>query len=545
MNKSGGSIFILILAFWTVAELSAQGIIKGDFKINDDTFEADQEAPDLDVGPLGEFVIVWQDSRNNGPDVFLQRLNASGEVIGANRLVNNQLGGAQRCPSIAFGSPGSFIVAWQDTREGNRDIYAQMFNGSGDTLGSNFKVNDDLATKPQIEPEVDFSTGIVVVWEDERSDAGDIFAQRLHSSCIPQGTNFKVNDDTIGFSQMRSDIASNAEECLVVAWQDKREGNYDIYAQRYDSSGTGQGSNFKVNDDAGSYLQNFPKVASDSSGNFVVVWQDQRNGDEDIYAQVFDRQGGKIGANFRVNDDPGDAYQGHPDVAMDQRGDLVVVWVDKRNGDKDIFAQRYASDLEPVGENFRVNSDTGSAEQSEPVVATDGHRIYFAWIDSRNGNPDIFAKIVDWEWTAVTEIGTEEDLWSFALWQNFPNPFNSTTTISFRVHGERKTVNRPAPTTQRPVNGSRLSGNGPIHTTLKTVSGSRVTVDRPVDTTLRIYNVKGQLVRTLVDGILEPGAYQVIWDGRDDRGTEVATGIYLYTLRIEEQAQVRKMLLLK
>jgi len=536
-------VFVLILV--SVANLWAQGVIKDDFKINDDTLDADQQAPDLDVSLLGDFVVAWQDSRDNGPDVFFQRLNASGEAIGANCLVNNQLSGDQRYPSIAFGPSGNFVVAWQDTREGNRNIYAQMFNASGDTAGSNFKVNNDLGTKPQVEPEVDFSAGIVLVWEDERSDAGDIFAQLLDSSCVPQDTNFKVNDDTNGFSQMRSDIASNAEGYFVVVWQDKRQGNYDIYAQRYDPFGTCQGSNFKVNDDPTSSLQNFPKVASDSSGSFVVVWQDQRNGDEDVYAQIFDRQGGKIGANFRVNDDPGDAYQGHPDVAMDQRGDFVVVWVDKRNGDKDIFAQRYDSNLEPGGQNFRVNSDTGSADQSEPAVATDGHSIYFAWTDARNGNSDIFAKIVDWEWTAVTEIRTEENLSSFALWQNFPNPFNSSTTIAFTVHGERKTANSHIPATQKPVNGSQFTVNSPVPTTPKPVDGYWLLVDRPIHTTLRIYNIKGQLVKTLVDADLGLGAYQVIWDGRDRKGTEVATGIYFCRLRIEEYVETKKMLLLK
>lgn len=527
MEKSGGLILILLFILLSTPGPFAQDIIKDDFKINDDTLAAEQEAPALDIDPLGNFVVVWQDSRNGGPDIFGQRLNPSGEVRGTNFMVNNQMAGDQRYPSVAFDASGSFTVVWQDTREGNRDVYAQMFDASGDTLGSNFKVSDDTGTKPQIEPEADFSAKIIVVWEDERLDVGDVFAQILDRSCIPQDANFKVNDDTNGFSQLRSDVASSAEGYSIVVWQDKREGNYDIYAHRLDSCANSLACNFKVNDDTGTSLQNFPRVASDSAGDFVVVWQDKRNGDEDIYAQFYDSAGIRYGENLRVNDDPGDAYQGHPDVAMDQDGNSVITWVDRRNEERNIYAQRYGSDFKTVGQNFRVNSDAGTAEQSEPAVAFDGDRIYFAWIDTRDGDSDIFAKIVHWEWTDLNEIESENDLLTPALLQNYPNPFNSSTTIRFAVHGKQKTAKSPIPATQKPVNGSRLTANGPIHTTLK------------------ICNIQGQLVNTLVDEHLGPGVYQVIWDGTNKKDTEVATGIYFCRLRIEEYVETKKMLLLR
>ena len=85
---------------------------------------------------------------------------------------------------------------------------------------------------------------------------------------------------------------------------------------------------------------------------------------------------------------------------------------------------------------------------------------------------------------------------------NYPNPFNSSTQIPYRV-----------------------SAPGPVR--------------------LVIYNVLGQPVRTLVDAIQAAGAYQVPWDGRDHRGERVANGIYLYRLQAGTVAQVRKMLVLE
>ena len=88
------------------------------------------------------------------------------------------------------------------------------------------------------------------------------------------------------------------------------------------------------------------------------------------------------------------------------------------------------------------------------------------------------------------------------LQPNYPNPFNSSTQIPYRV-----------------------SAPGPVR--------------------LVIYNVLGQPVRTLVDAIQAAGAYQVPWDGRDHRGARVANGVYLYRLQAGAVTRVRKMLVLE
>ena len=88
------------------------------------------------------------------------------------------------------------------------------------------------------------------------------------------------------------------------------------------------------------------------------------------------------------------------------------------------------------------------------------------------------------------------------LSQNYPNPFNPTTTIAF---------NMPK------------TGNA----------------------NLSIYNVKGQLVKTLINGNVEKGPRQVIWNGSDNNNTKVTSGVYFYKLEIGNYKSVKKMLLLK
>jgi len=63
--------------------------------------------------------------------------------------------------------------------------------------------------------------------------------------------------------------------------------------------------------------------------------------------------------------------------------------------------------------------------------------------------------------------------------------------------------------------------------------------------TISIYNLLGQKTITIVDEVKPAGQYSVIWDGKDRRGEQVASGIYFYNLRINDIAESKKMILLK
>jgi hypothetical protein len=86
--------------------------------------------------------------------------------------------------------------------------------------------------------------------------------------------------------------------------------------------------------------------------------------------------------------------------------------------------------------------------------------------------------------------------------QNFPNPFNPVTTIRF---------------------GIKVRG--------------------PVE--LKIYTVEGKLVATLIDDLLDAGAYEIPWSGKNSRGSSVASGIYFYRLVANDFVRTKKMVLLR
>ncbi|UCF64807.1 MAG: T9SS type A sorting domain-containing protein, partial [bacterium] len=86
--------------------------------------------------------------------------------------------------------------------------------------------------------------------------------------------------------------------------------------------------------------------------------------------------------------------------------------------------------------------------------------------------------------------------------QNFPNPFNPSTTIRFQV-------------------------------------------PRNAQVKLTVFNMLGQKVRTLLNEAMGPGYYDAVWDGRNDTGVNVSSGVYIYKFEAGNYTRVRKMMFLK
>jgi hypothetical protein len=124
-------------------------------------------------------------------------------------------------------------------------------------------------------------------------------------------------------------------------------------------------------------------------------------------------------------------------VSTDSKGNFVIAWLDERNDDNDIYAQRYSSYGSTLGNNFRVTK-TSDGDQGESDVTLWNGRIYITWTENRAGDTgsDIWATVLDWEDPAPDGIGDIEQLQvssAFVMSQNYPNPFNPETTIRYEV----------------------------------------------------------------------------------------------------------------
>ena len=198
----------------------------------------------------------------------------------------------------------------------------------------------------------------------------------------PLGPEFRVNTYTTGdqggpsaYSLDRPAVASDSAGNFVVVWtSSSQDGSSNgIFGQRYDASGAPLGPEFRVN----TYTplsQSNPDIAADASGNFVVVWQsDSQDGSSrGIFGQRYASSGVPLGADFRVNTFT-TGVQDYPSVGADPTGGFVVAWrsYNQDGSGTGVFAQRFASSGAPLGTEFRVNTTT-FGPQGPPSIASDG-----------------------------------------------------------------------------------------------------------------------------------------------------------------------------
>ena len=382
--------------------------IVDDFQINDDgQLHANQWSPTGAIAPDGSAIVVWEDWRNENKDIYGQMLNGQGNPVGPNFRINDDSSTAdQKDASVAATSDNGFIVVWRDGRNNNFDIYGQKLTGDGRKIQTNFRINDSNSAD-QMNPKIKNThhNTFLVVWEDWRNGNIDIYGQILSATGQLNGSSFKINDDFSNTEQTTAELAFDENGNGIVVWRDFRYGkDYysggDIFAQKLSYDGRLLGKNFMINDpDNGEIDQCEPKVTMTQRGDMIVVWRDNRNGDLDIYGQVFSIDGQARGNNFLINDDKNKKAQSNPSVSLSTNGEFIVIWADMRDGNYDIFGQAYRISGEPIGQNFRVNDAFGSpAIQKEPSLNSDELGNYiFCWTDYRFGDgqhkSDIFAQI--------------------------------------------------------------------------------------------------------------------------------------------------------
>jgi len=153
--------------------------------------------------------------------------------------------------------------------------------------------------------------------------------------------------------------------------------------------------------------------------------------------------------------------------------------------------------------NLYFKLDPGVKEVTLTPIALENpnHSLTFYYNDYSSGRAEV--KAVNPEIGAITAGSAMSALpTAYGLSQNSPNPFNPTTTISFAA-------------------------------------------PQPGVVKVAVYNILGQNIKDLVDGYMEAGYHQVVWDGKDRSGDAVASGIYFYKISANNFTDTKKMVLLK
>jgi hypothetical protein len=224
--------------------------------------------------------------------------------------------------------------------------------------------------------------GVIIAWQDNRNGFYDIYAQRIDSSGDAQWTPNGIVICNATLDQEYPTIINDGLGGAIITWQDKRNGFYDIYAQRINSSGDIQWvNNGTIICDAGDD-QELPQIISDDLGDFIIIWEDDRvgGGQFDIYGQKINLLGGKYwGVNGIAICDATNSQRGAY-ITSDGSGGAIISWFDWRIG-KEIYVQKINSsgDEQWIPDGVRIRDDGLSCYVSDIVNDGSGGAIIAWW----------------------------------------------------------------------------------------------------------------------------------------------------------------------
>ncbi|MHC4398953.1 MAG: SdrD B-like domain-containing protein [Planctomycetota bacterium] len=335
--------------------------------------------PAVDVDGDGNFVVVWSGDdwdQSAYDDVWMRRYTSAGVPLSPDQVrVSTNNDGWQYPSSVAFDADGDFVVAWGSWNYLPEDaitgIAAQRFNADGTRKGGEIEVTSLIdgwdAAAVAVDPDGDF----LVVWDqyDAATEDWDVAGRRYDDQGNPLSGVFPVNsvtDDLQGYTS----VAVDADGDAVVVWASYGEdgSGYGIYAQRYNAAGQAQGGPFRVSTTTGDY-QLSPTVDMRPGGDFLVAWEsyDQDGDAYGVFAQAFNAFGQPLGGELPINTVT-DGSQRYPQVAVNARSDLAVVWNTDTGGDDESVSFRvFPSMVSSIsGRKFEDLNGNGAQDPGEP-----------------------------------------------------------------------------------------------------------------------------------------------------------------------------------
>ncbi len=408
-----------------VQRLSADGTpLWGENGLLISDFEFDQEDSQIVSDGAGGAIVLWPGSIGLGDDLFAQRVGHNGDLLwGEEGLTVCGADNGQRYAKMISDGSGGAIFTWGDTRDVGYDIYAQRIDGDGALMWEDNGTAICTFVGDQAQPEItpDGAGGAILTWRDTRYVASDIFTQRVNRSGEVQWTEDGVEICFGSGLHYNPRIFEDGSGGAVITWQDGRDGN-DIYAQRVDDDGTPLwGENGRAVCTAlGNQIN--PVITVDSSGHSIIAWEDNRGPEMDIYAQRMSLDGDIMWEDNGTAVCTAIQTQGDLDVLADGSGGAFLAWNDYRSKSiKEIYAQH----IGPDGTLYWMENGTavspGSLSHKDPKLAGDGKGgVFFAWEgDSSGTDYDIYARHVGIVITStVPEAITEDSLPVFDMSSN-------------------------------------------------------------------------------------------------------------------------------
>jgi RHS repeat-associated protein len=254
-------------------------------KVNDGSGNTHERNPRIAGTPAGAQTAVWMDLRSNQRNIYSSTLAAGGSAWAANKRVtdNTSSSVAKDFPDVAVGADGTSYAVWEDSRNGNADVFFSSLTSGGSTWAANVKISDDPGTAAQTKARigVDSANNLVAAWIDARTSPAHVRVARK-----PSGGSWSASIDISPSPANAQSLALSVrpDGFAWATWGDTRAGatNQDIWGSRYDPNLNTWSAPVRLDDDPGTSANQLNPAVAFGSAEVMLAWRDNRlsaNGD--------------------------------------------------------------------------------------------------------------------------------------------------------------------------------------------------------------------------------------------------------------------------
>jgi len=561
------------------------------------TATGDQSYPMITSDGAGGGIVTWQDYRSGTSDVYAQRVNSSGVPLWfSDGVVLCDAASDQTYPKIVSDGTGGAIVTWYDFRSStNGDIYARRVSAAGFPQWTADGVALCTAANDQSGQTIfsDGAGGAIIAWQDSRSGTNsDLYAQRTNAAGVPQWTADGVALCTVVGAQGTSVIASDGTDGAIVAWSDFRTVAGDVYAQRieghYGEWGRPEPTIMSVEDNP-----------DDQGGKVVVRWaasqRDTYNNPLISYYSVWRATDaalvsgkGPATTSMHIISDPREITADFSGSALWEvptpSGPQYWEWVANQDATYQstysilastredsvagnpaehyfkVLAHESTTPKSPIWESGTVSGHSvDNIAPSAPLTLTAqrvGSNVELAWNASSSPAPD-FRDYSVYRATSSGVMPVPVNFVSSASLTSLLDINPPTSVLYYIVTAVDEHGNQSTPSNEASVAGLGATGvdDTPAITALTVLPNTpnpftgnttlSIGLPKASDIEVDVYDVAGQRVR--VEELPRQGAgwRSVDFDGHDDAGRSLASGVYFYRVHAAGTTVTRKMILVR
>lgn len=388
----------------------------------------------------------------------------------------------------------SALIVWESNKRGNFDILYSVFDGNAWTEPQ-FVTQDSVDNRNPVLHTYRLigqnAFAALLVWERKHA----LYWSKFEGNNWSTPALFPSGNDSA-----KAPNFGREHSLPFLLWEGLQDGNWDIYCSWFMPDSNHWAPEVRLTSDpaedrhpqAGFIEIYYVPVTQSFTGWSSIVWQTNRDANWEIYSGTYWLSDGPPLVNVK-NLSAHESSDVEPAARLTVHGDVFFVvsaWQSDRTGENAIFT----NDI-----NVHLDSTLGRRPRYSRFIKL---QYWLAWESHQNDHWEIWGRRIQGAIDGVKLPARERVPGAFELAQNYPNPFKNATIIP-------------------------------------------VTLLQSASVELEVFDLQGQKVKTLLAGRVPAGKYDVAWNGSNELGVLVQSGVYFIRLIIGKQSMIRKVIFLR